>query len=410
MFDLVDILKTKAEEKPQAQELITTVLFHQTQECIDLVDEAFRFEGLVAPSMLENTDSNIKKHVRDSHISVVIVELNKSQDVTRDIERISHLLPNHASVIVIGSEDSISTIRNLKAMGFYYVFWPVPKQELIDFVRNVDKNRKYNTGLGKDREAKRVAVWGTKGGVGSTLLTTEIALKLSNKRNASCLVIDHDFRGGCMDIFLSLQNHQKKPVSRSSISSSMDATFAGSMSKKVGDMLSLLSIESQDLDELELKDYVRALSSQLAGQFNFILEDLSRSCNAKQDLAFAAQHADIMLIVIEPTVSSLREAKRVQNYLETQSSTVRVLYVLNYTMAENAATITQADLSAYLGKSADVVCPYEPKLGKMILDKQHLYDSKQPFGASVYAITQLLLGLEVSQGKSLFNRLLKRGN
>ncbi|MCF1428417.1 MAG: chromosome partitioning protein ParA [Shewanella sp.] len=410
MFDLVDILKTKPQDKVVAQELITTVLFHQTQECIDLVEEAFRFEGLVAPSMLENTDSNIKKHVRDSHISVVIVELNNSLDVPRDIERISHLLPNHASVIVIGSEDSISTIRNLKAMGFYYVFWPVPKQELIDFVRNVDKNRKYNTGLGKDREGKRVAIWGSKGGAGATLLTTEIALKLSAKRNSSCLIIDHDFRGGCLDIFLSLQNHEKKPVSRSSISASMDATFASSMAKKVSDMLSLLAIESQDLDELDLKEYVRALSSQLSGQFNFILEDLSRSCNIKQDLEFVAHNADIILLVIEPTVSSLREAKRVQKFLETQSSTARMLLVLNYTMAESAATISPADLTAYLGKPADVVCPYEPKLGKMKLDKQHLYDSKQPFGDSVYAITQLLLGLEVGKSRSLMEKLLKRGS
>ena len=155
MFDLVDILKTKSDAKPVTQELITTVLFYQTQECMDLVEEAFRFEGLVSPSMLENSDQNIQQHIRDSQISVVIVELNQSSNVSKDMERISHLLPNEASVIVVGSEDAISTIRNLKGMGFYYVFWPIPKQELIDFVRNVDSNRKRNSGLGKDRTAKK---------------------------------------------------------------------------------------------------------------------------------------------------------------------------------------------------------------------------------------------------------------
>ncbi|MEZ9417713.1 chromosome partitioning protein ParA, partial [Vibrio sp. 10N.286.49.E1] len=128
-------------------------------------------------------------------VEIAIVELNVTESVTEDMKRISHLLPNSASVIVVGSEDAISTIRNLKEMGFYYVFWPISKPELIDFVRNVDSNRKKNSGLGKDRTAKRVAVWGTKGGVGATMLTAEIAYELSAKKKSTCLIVDHDFRG-----------------------------------------------------------------------------------------------------------------------------------------------------------------------------------------------------------------------
>lgn len=409
MFDLVDILKSRTEEKAVAQELITTVLFHQTQECVDLVEEAFRFEGLVAPSMLENTDANIRQHVRDSHIEVVIVEANRSANVSKHMERISHLLPNDASVIVIGSEDSISTIRNLKAMGFYYVFWPIPKQELIDFVRNVDNNRKHKSGLGKDREAKRVAIWGSKGGVGATIMTSEIALKLSSKRNSSCLIIDHDFRGGNMDICLFLQKHQKKTVTRSSITASADATYAASMVKKLSNMAALLSLESDELNELEMKEYIRSLADKLAGQYNFILEDLSRSTNSKADLEYISRYSDIILIVIEPTVSSLREAKRAQKYIEAQNSHARVVNVLNYTMPENAATITESDIKDYLGHAPDVICPFEPKMGKMILDRTHMFQAQLPFGRSVFNITQLLLGLEEQKGASFIQRLLKRG-
>jgi len=78
MFDLVDILKTKSDAKPVTQELITTVLFYQTQECMDLVEEAFRFEGLVSPSMLENSDQNIQQHIRDSQISGLIAPKSTS--------------------------------------------------------------------------------------------------------------------------------------------------------------------------------------------------------------------------------------------------------------------------------------------------------------------------------------------
>lgn len=122
MFDLVDLLKTDKAPVEQ-EEKITSVLFHQTQECKNLVEEAYRFEGISAPAVLENTDAEIRKHIRESTIEIVIVELNISDNVTEDMRQISHLLPNHASVIVIGSEDAISTIRHLKDMGFYYLFY-----------------------------------------------------------------------------------------------------------------------------------------------------------------------------------------------------------------------------------------------------------------------------------------------
>ncbi|WP_315973059.1 response regulator [Vibrio cortegadensis] len=183
MLDLVDLLKNNEQSTAQ-EEKLTSVLFHQSEECKELVEEAFRFEGIVTPAILQNSDDTIRKHVRESTIEIVLVELNMSSDVTADMKRISHLLPNHASVIVIGSEDAISTIRNLKEMGFYYLFWPVSKQELIDFVRNVNDNRTRNSGLGQNRTAKRIAIWGAKGGVGATFLACEIAFELSAKKIA----------------------------------------------------------------------------------------------------------------------------------------------------------------------------------------------------------------------------------
>ncbi|MBW3694704.1 chromosome partitioning protein ParA [Vibrio sp. T187] len=409
MFDLVDILKTKVEEKEVVQEQITSVVFHQTQACIDLVEEAFRFEGILPPSMLNNSDENIKQHVREAHIEIAIVELNVSQNVTEDMKRISHLLPNSASVIVIGSEDAISTIRNLKDMGFYYVFWPISKQELIDFVRNVDSNRKLNSGLGKDRTAKKVAVWGAKGGVGATMLTAEIAYELSAKKKSSCLIVDHDFRGGNLDIFLGEKHFQKKPVAPGALTANLDVSYASSMIKKLNDMLAVLAVESDELNELELKEYARSLSAQMAGQYNFILEDLSRSSNSKLDLKYIAEHNDILALVLEPTVSSVRECKRVLTALDSMAANVRCIVVVNYTMAEKAATISTEEIGQFLGRKIDVVCPNEIQVGKMVLEGKHIYQLGLPISKSLNRLTSLLLGeSERQDSKSVFSKMMKR--
>ncbi|NOH26157.1 AAA family ATPase [Vibrio europaeus] len=410
MFDLVDKLQSKPLENTVKKETITSVLFHQTQECVELVDEAFRFENINVPTMVANGDEKIKQHVRESLVEIVIVELNLSENVTKDMERISHLLPNGASVIVIGSEDAISTIRNLKEMGFYYVFWPITKQELIDFVRNVNNNRQRNSGLGKDRTAKKVGIWGTKGGVGATMLTAEIAFELSNLKKSSSLVVDHDFRGGNLDIFLGLKRFEKKPVTRASLASSVDTTYATSMVKKVDNMLAVMSLESDDLNELELKEYVRTLTAELAGNYNFIIEDLSRASNSKQDLDYISTSCDMIVLLIEPTVSSVREAKRTMRSLEMADSSARCLFVLNYTVAEKAATISPADIKEFLGREPDVVLPNEPRMSKLVLEQKHIYQHDYPVSQNLHKLTAMLLGQSDEGGKnSWLRRMLKRG-
>ncbi|MEZ8881254.1 AAA family ATPase [Vibrio lentus] len=409
MFDLVDSIKTKIDETSVVQEQIRSVLFYQTQQCIDLVEEAFCFDGIVPPSLLNNSDEIIKQYVRDVNVEIAIVELNVTESVTEDMQRIVHLFPNSASVIVIGNEDAISTIRNLKEMGFYYVFWPISKLELTDFVRNVHNNRKKNRGLGQSRTAKKIAVWGTKGGVGATMVTAEIAYELSTKKKSTCLIVDHDFRGGNLDIFLGEKQFQKKTVAQNAVTTDLDVSYASSMLKKINGMLAVLALESEDLHELHLKEYTRAITEQLAGQYNFILEDLSRSSNAKNDLKYIAEQTDIITLVLEPTISSARETKRVLTSLNYLNSKARCIVVVNYTMVEKSATMSLDEIKQFLGRNVDVVCPNETRIGKVVLDGRHIHQLCLPISKSLSKLTSMLLGEAVSNTQtSPLKKLFKR--
>ncbi|QFI38757.1 chromosome partitioning protein ParA [Moritella marina ATCC 15381] len=392
MLNIVDILKLKNDDAVGKQDTFSAVLFNQTLECKELVQEAFRFEGLTTPTTLENTDENIRRHVRESLIDVVLVDLNRSNDVAKDMERISHLLPNHASVIVIGSEDAISTIRNLKNMGFYYLFWPITKAELVDFVKHVYENRKQQAGLGKNRIAKKVAFWGTKGGSGVTLLTCEVALILSNLKNSSCVVVDHHFSGGDIDIFLGIPDFEKRAVQKGGLTANMDFSYATSMTKKLNDMLSVLSIESPELNELELKEYVRIFSTELASQNNFILEDLSCSVNCKKDLIYVSQECDIFVLTIDPSISSVREAGRIISVLDKIGSPLRCILVMNYTRPELSATITLAEVEKCLGQKVDVVCGFNKSTSKDIIAGKHIYQLDNALSDKIHKLTDLILG------------------
>ncbi|WP_232060905.1 hypothetical protein [Vibrio taketomensis] len=82
---MLDILESLNKVEKKAKETLTfnCVAFTQSEKCRVLIEEAFRFDGLVPPVSLPNTDADIQAHVRQSEIEIVLVELNDSQNVTK---------------------------------------------------------------------------------------------------------------------------------------------------------------------------------------------------------------------------------------------------------------------------------------------------------------------------------------
>jgi pilus assembly protein CpaE len=403
MFDLVDILK-KNQAETETKEVITSVLFYQTMICRDLVMEAYRFEGVSAPEVLTNDDLSISDHVRQQSIEIVIVELNDSKNVTHDAERISHLLPSHASVIVIGSEDAISTIRNLKEMGFYYLFWPISKQELIDFVKSVNSNRQWNRGPGQKRRAKRVSVVGSKGGVGTTLLVAEIANQLVSDKKSSCVVVDHSYTGGNIDIMMGLTNFEKRRIQKGALLTALDLSTAKSLLIKQNDMLNVLSLTSEDLDYFEISEYTESVAEMIASEVNFIVDDISgptQSLNAASWL-----RSDCVILVFTTTVSSLRDVARIKVKLDAvpDGQRPRVLYVLNNTAPERFATVDLGEVTRFLKISPDVIIPFTGTTGKLVLEGKRLTKSGVKSSAPIKKLVSLILGEQVGK-RSLFSLL-----
>lgn len=414
MFDLVDIINKNKGKVETKNDRLNSVLFYQTEECRQLVNEAYRFEGISTPTVIENADNKIKDHVADAHVEICLIELNNSDDVAKDAKRISHLLPNDASVVVIGCEDAISTIRNLKAMGFYYLFWPITKQELLDFVQNVYDNRTRNTGLGQNRQAKQISFIGSKGGVGTTLLTAEIAHLLTTEKQSSSLIVDHQYCGGNLDIMMGLKQFSKRKIQAGMLTSGLDTASAQSLITKVNSRLSVLALEASDLNDLELKDYTRAVVKEVAKSANFIIEDLAATPDSEQDLKQLVELCDCIVVVIEPTVASLRDAARITTQLtQAQSHSVttgelRIITVLNYRLPVKYASVSLQEVEKYTGKPVDIIIPYEEKVDLILLEGKRVSDTKTKIATQIKALSSLLLGEEKTVKKQFGLNLLKK--
>ena len=409
MFDLVDSLRKTRNSGPIVEpEKITSVLFAQTEECEELVLKAYRFEGIATPAVVSNDDAEIADHVRHAEIEVVIVELNNSNDVSADAERISHLLPNHASVIVIGSEDAISTIRNLKKIGFYYLFWPITKQELIDFVRSVSENRKRHSsrGPGQNRRAKYISIIGSKGGVGATFLSAEMAYQLSEHKKSSVLVVDQNHSTGDLDIMMGIRDYERRKVQKNEISA-VDSNLAQSLMFRQNNLLSVLSLASETVDNLALLEYTNSVVDYLANDVNFVIEDRSASVTFGLESDRFVEECDVIVLVMSASVSSVRDAARMREKIKriNTDESLRLILVMNHIVPKKSETLTKEDAEAFLKQPIDIEIPFCEQLPTVIMDNKRIAKSALKAAAPLHQLTSTILGEKAmtSKKRSLFS-------
>jgi pilus assembly protein CpaE len=404
MLDLATLLKkddTVIGSAKTSQELIC---FYQTEECKRLITEASNFEGQIPPQFTELKTESLKKLSKNEKVEVVIVELNESEDISKEAEKFSHYLPNQASVVIIGKEDSISTIRNLKALGFYYLFWPVTKTELIDFFHSVRENRTRSAGISKSRKAKQITFLGAKGGVGNTLLCAEIASYFAHKKNMSSVIVDNAYQGGNMDIMLGFEKFEKRDVRPGSMAVNLDETSAQALLKKQSPMLSVLSLTSSDLENTDLKDYTKTVAGYVSQSTNFVFEDISANASMVYSEKELVEISDCLVLVFTPTVAALRDAAAIKKKLESatdDSDSLRLITVLNHNLPESNATISVEDVRKYLDRDVDVVVPFIKKLDQQILTGKKIIEQRNKATKSVKDLGALILGEQ--EKKKLFS-------
>lgn len=411
MFDLVERLNVKNEDSNQSKENLNTVLFYQTDECRSLINESFRFDGNSEPKNSKNSDDEIRQVDLINPPNIVILELNTSVNVVQDAQRISHLLPSNVSVVVIGSEDAISTIRLLKEMGFYYLFWPVSKQECSDFMRHVASNHEEHKGVGENRKAKRVAMVGVKGGMGTSLLSSEVARSLSLDRGVSTLLVDHNYHGGNLDIFMGLKQFQKRSLQKGTLFSDIDTAYASGLVKKITPTLSVLAIESEAISTQELTEYTQAIQKQVLSYSSVMVEDHAQLIRNTTDMNKLIENIDVIVFVLDSSVSALREYNRLYQLATTHNveNKVRVITVMNSIRPNNPAAVSFEETEKYTGHKPHVFVPFDNKAAKYVLEGSQILKTKSVMARPISNLVSLILGEEVKQEQNYLFRFFSKG-
>ncbi|MGF1726080.1 AAA family ATPase [Photobacterium nomapromontoriensis] len=387
-------------------------LIYQSDEFRALIDELFLFEGWTDPTVIkESIYSNQIDH--DDLNDIVLLELNRSTDVIEDARYFASQISPHKGVIVIGKDNEITTLRILKEMGFYYLYWPAEKQDLTDFILHVNKSLKELSGVYSSRKAKRVAVVGSKGGVGTTFLACELAFALADQ-GADTILVDHQYKGSNMDVMLGLKGFQRYNISEMSTPIvELDDESASLYLQPVKSRLRLLAMDSNDSDS-QVLGVCQTLCQLLSRHTNFIIEDYSASIGFRLDPIQLVDCHDVVILVIEPSISSVRNAQylieTLQNMVLAGSRKIRIIPILNHHRPSNTYELNIDEVTRNLEMPIVQSLPFNKHAAHWIIDGKRLYKFDKTINRALNELALLINGKSKRKAKTShwFKRLMMR--
>lgn len=266
--------------------------------------------------------ANTVLHLADRHqdeLDVVVLHEELGPLPVLDLARdLNHRYPQ-LGVVLLTSDTSTDLLRSAMSAGVRAVVaLPLSLTELqAAILEAFEWAQTVQTRLATAGEARRVdrmrgrllAIAGSKGGVGTTMLAVQLALELQRQDpDRSVCLVDLDLQTGDVRAYLDLA-HRRSITDLIEVASELttghisDATFT----HPTGLRVLLPPVYGEDAEDLDGTTAARILGG-IRARFDTVIVDLG-AVNTEAS-AVAAELADEVLVVCTPDVVSLRGANR----------------------------------------------------------------------------------------------------
>jgi pilus assembly protein CpaE len=303
---------------------------------------------------------------------IVLMDINMpGLDGISATEIITERVPQTA-VVIISIQGEQEYLRKAMAAGASdYLLKPFTSQELADTIRRVNEKVKRRQGtllrLQEKPEAappgKVVVVFGTKGGVGRTTLTCNLAVALAQEFHKRVTVVDLDLAGGDVALLFNLNlpgsiaELAREPELNEEIVEAYTATHLTGV-KVLG------AISSREEDYTDLAARLPEIFEILKEGCDFLLVDTPPVLSAA--VAQALDMADEILVVGGQDLPALKRLKADVEFLAAHQLGEKIRVVLN-AFAEGG--LKPADMERTLGLSFTGIIAADGRTVQMAANK-----------------------------------------
>lgn len=348
--------------------------------------------------------------VQRSHPDVIIVSFSQGTEAPLAIaQALARELPS-ATLVALADQGQADVILSAMRVG-YKEFVVLPQDATR--LRQVVKDSAYS--VAADEEAGMVIAFvGAKGGVGTTMLTAHVAAELAGIHRV--VAIDLDMSMGDLASVLDL-NPSDDITTVLPRSHRLDERMLSGAAAVHASKTHVLCQPSEPQPGLDYtSDDVYSVISVAAQAYQYVLIDCGTSIDAATSMA--ANVADLILLVTEPTVISVRNAfRRVRTLTALGIERDQIRLVVN--RFHKAAYVTLPDIETNLGLRVSATVTDDPRVvgqafneGKLVRDINNRSDVARDLSALLAIVTdeeEVIESQQGAEGGKFFFGLFGRG-
>ncbi|MDD2796126.1 MAG: cellulose synthase operon protein YhjQ/BcsQ [Acidocella sp.] len=289
---------------------------------------------------------------------IVIIDLSGEDQPINAVMELAEVVEPGTTVLAIGETMNVNFYRTVtKGMGIKE-YLPKPlnqaslEQNFLPIIRNMAQD------TGNRRNGRFVMFTGTRGGTGTSTVATNLAWLIGNELHRHTALVDADLYTGTIALNLNLSANNGLGTALA-VPERVDQLLLERSMQPAGDRLHVLAGQEGLGKDFDYKPGSGAtLVKALHARYNFVVMDAGNRLSAfSRDLmSLAQQH----VIVMDPSMISVRNLERLQALARNYPQTSRPLVVLNKAQAPGG--LSQSYLEQNMGMRFDAVIPDLPRI------------------------------------------------
>jgi pilus assembly protein CpaE len=325
-----------------------------------------------------------------------------------DINSLADVCEPGVTVVALGDRNDCAMFRDLLAHGVAdYLVKPITSGLLQKSLANATEHTgalKSNSRLGK-----LVAITGTRGGVGATMIATSIAWLIAHERRRKVALVDLDLQFGTVALSLDLEpSHGLREALENP--NRIDGLFMDRVLVQHSERLYVLSAEESP-DEALLLDFnaLELLITELRNKFHYVLVDLPRTPNPCSQQIL--QNATDLVLVSDLSLAGMRDTMRIAGLLPTTNAACNALLIVNRCGEHKQGEMPRAEFEKGVGRKLDLVLPFDARTVAAATNfGQAVAATKGPVASGLRQIAERLCGPQAGDGSraGLWQKLLKK--
>lgn len=353
-------------------------------------NEMRRFSGSVENCQSEYASGGVEAAIAFCKVQhapqLLVIDVGLRSDALEALDELAGYCAEDTKVVVTGNHTGIDFYQQLMNLGVSeYLTHPITADRFAQVI-------KFTMGLSTRNyqlQGKIVTFEGLRGGVGCSTLVANCAWHLSQQQRINTSVLDLDLRGGDIDLLLGARATEHLERLLCDQEQAQDNQLLARASEEINERLKVLKGRGSKatIDNTVLA----ARLQQLRQSSGRILLDTPRT--EPEVGRWVQSQADIRVLVVDASLSSLRELNDWQSENRERYPNQRIIKVLNYTRPERHCLIKPLQFSEVLQGSLDHVLPWQPDKVSDALDLGvPLVSAKGKLASALAALSYDLMG------------------